>query len=320
MVDLKKAADLGGFCRDTLHRPRIAQELAPLICLLVLGYLIRRACSTNSRLARCRRPQNDTAARDRLNQKKPPWVSGEVLRLKALMPHNGCRKIAATFNHMHRRRGESIGKTYVANVLRDNGHKLAEIRRDIRRRKPRLVPRNLIWGLDLTYLGHPQDSKPILGIVDHGTRACIALRGLPSKGSIIIIRALLDAVERFGKPKILRTDNEAIFTSKLFRLGLWILGIRHQRTAPFAPWQNGRIERFFGSFKQCWRLRGYVSARDVQRELDIFRSWYNHVRPHNNLEGRTPAMAWDRRGPRSRGRPVFVSEWGGVLAGFYFPM
>jgi transposase InsO family protein len=60
--------------------------------------------------------------------------------------------------------------------------------------------------------------------------------------------------QRFGAPKCVRTDNEAVFTSRLFRLGLHLLGIRHQRTAPFAPWQNGRIERFFGTFKERFRI------------------------------------------------------------------
>ena len=29
---------------------------------------------------------------------KPPWVRQEIIRLKALMPHTGCRRIADNFN------------------------------------------------------------------------------------------------------------------------------------------------------------------------------------------------------------------------------
>ena len=39
----------------------------------------------------------------------------------------------------------------------------------------------------------------------------------------------------------------SIFTSRLFRFGMWCLKIRHQRTEIACPWQNGRIERFFGT-------------------------------------------------------------------------
>ena len=48
----------------------------------------------------------------------------------------------------------------------------------------------------------------------------------------------------------LRTDNEAVLVSRLFRCGLWLLGIRQQRIEPGCPWQNGRVERFIGTVKR----------------------------------------------------------------------
>lgn len=159
----------------------------------------------------------------------------------------------------------------------------------------------MLWALDLTYVSAADQKRPIFGFVDHGTRACLVLRTLTTKSSIVLLRALLDVMERFGKPKTLRTDNEPIFTSRLFRFGLWVLGIRHQTTAPFAPWQNGRIERYFGTFKDRLRCRGdWSSEREITDYLHIFRNWYNHVHPHQHLDRRTPAEAWD--GGRSQSR------------------
>jgi len=180
------------------------------------------------------------------------------------------------------------------------------------------MPKNRIWGLDLTFVSQHGQQRTILGIVDHGTRACLALRNVPSKASIEILRALLNVIECFGKPKAIRTDNDAVFTSKLFRRVLWLLGIRHQRTAPHAPWQNGRIERFFGTFKERWRQLESVPAR-LQENLGLFRIWYNHIRFHNNLEGRTPSQAWDGKVPRSTKQPWYFSQWDSVLTGFFFP-
>jgi putative transposase len=57
------------------------------------------------------------------------------------------------------------------------------------------------------------------------------------------------AIGRYGKPKAIRTDNEAVFTSRLFKLFLTVAGIKHQRTHLHSPWQNGRIERLFGTLK-----------------------------------------------------------------------
>ncbi|MCP3994447.1 MAG: transposase family protein, partial [bacterium] len=77
--------------------------------------------------------------------------------------------------------------------------------------------------------------------------------------------------ECFGKPRCIRTDNESVFTSVLFRLGLRLLGIRHQLTAPFAPWQNGRVERFFKTFKELARQWPVGESPEPQKDLDLLR-------------------------------------------------
>ncbi len=84
------------------------------------------------------------------NLPKPPWVHEEVLRLKALMPHNGCRKISIVFNHLHQhRRKMTVGRTFVANVLRQRQHELIAIRRELKHRKPRAMPPNLPGPMNL---------------------------------------------------------------------------------------------------------------------------------------------------------------------------
>jgi putative transposase len=240
---------------------------------------------------------------------KPVWVIDEVLKLRVLMPTSGCRKIADTFNHRHRRHGITIGKSFVADKLKKHSHQLEDIRRKVRNRRPAAAPKNRTWALDLTFV----DQTPLLGIIDHGTRACLTLVELKDRSTAGIVAEIHTTVARFGKPVQLRSDNEPIFTSAAFSEGLAKLGIEHQRIAPFAPWQNGRIERFFGTFKRAWRRRPVADQRH-QPNLDVFRTWYNHVRTHQNLGGLTPALAW--QGIREpRGQPFWFSEWEGALVG-----
>jgi len=242
------------------------------------------------------------------------------LRLKALLP-DGARKIADTFNLLHAHRGETVGKTFVAELVKKHHEEIVRLRRELKHRKPRKVPRNLVWALDLTFLPGPEAPRPVFGILDHGSRLCLALTSLRDRSTIGILRCLLDALERFGKPQILRTDNEPIFTSRLFRLSLWLLGIRHQRTTPHCPWQNGRIERLFLTLKakiMPWFDEAGVPD-DLEGDLATVRAWYNHLRPHQHLDGRTPAMAGAGRKPRPKGEPRCVSLWNGRLAGFLFP-
>ncbi len=257
---------------------------------------------------------------------KPPWVHKEVIRLKAFMPKAGCRTISLTFKRLHdgkSKRPMLIGKSYFAEVLKRSQEEGMQARRRLRRRKPRASGRNRIWALDLTYAGQGGGQPlPLLGVLDHGTRACLALQALERKTTVAVLRALLDLVERFGRPAVLRTDNEATFTSRLFRFALFLLGTRHQRTEPFAPWQNGRVKSFFGTFKRCRRelLEKQPNAALGATELRSFRLWYNHLRPHQSLEGLTSAEAWSCQGKGNRvGKAVRLEAWGGVLSGFYVP-
>lgn len=265
-----------------------------------------------------RRPEDpERDLRGLIPASKPKWVEKEVLRLKALMPDAGCRTIAAIFNRLNTKRGMTVSKSWVAKVLKENAEQIVKIRREIRKRKPRKLSKSIVWALDLTQVSAA--GKPILGMIDHGTRACLTLRELPLNSSIAILRLLLDAIELYGKPKVLRSDNGTTFTSRLFRFAIFWLGIRHQRTEPMAPWQNGRIERFFGTFKR--KIRAWIAeGGDVEKlyqEIDVFRCWYNHARPHQNLDGLTPAEAWDGlEKPKGRGQPRFFEEWDGNLTGF----
>ena len=242
------------------------------------------------------------------------------------MPDDGCRTIASVFNRVHERsHAMTVSKTFVADLIRQNQLAILRARREVRRRKPRVMPRNLIWAMDLTYVRPEANGSavPVFGIVDHGTRACVLLRMLRERGSIALLRALLDAVEQFGVPARVRTDNEPVFCSRLFRFGLLVLGIRHERTEVMAPWQNGRVERFFGTLKSALRRWREVEAECLveQRELDRFRFFYNAVRPHSSLGGRVPAEAWDPRWlvtRRSRGEWLWFEGWGGALRGFVF--
>ena len=142
-----------------------------------------------------------------------------------------------------------------------------------------------------------------LAILDHASRACVRLQRLSDKSSWRLLQELVQAVKQYGRPQFVRTDNEAVLVSKLFRFGLWLLGIRHQRIEPGCPWQNGRVERFIGTVKRVLEQEVLTSDRDLDSKLTGIRQWYNHSRPHDHLQGRTPAEVW-------AGIDVFASKPG----------
>jgi len=123
-----------------------------------------------------------------------------------------------------------------------------------------------------------QATHSVLAILEHASRAALWLEALQNKSSWALIGRLIEAIRRYGKPHTI--DNEPIFTSKAFRLALFLLRIRHQRIDLHCPWQNGRVECFFGTLKEKLDRLSVESSEHLDEALTEFRFFYNHVRPH----------------------------------------
>ncbi|MCU7933999.1 MAG: hypothetical protein KZQ99_03855 [Candidatus Thiodiazotropha sp. (ex Dulcina madagascariensis)] len=88
-----------------------------------------------------RKPLPDTSpGRKLLNTPKPPWVRQELIRMKVWMPEDGCRPLAAAFNRRfcasHRM---TVGKTYVAETLKQHAYEVQVLRAGLKQRPPRPV-------------------------------------------------------------------------------------------------------------------------------------------------------------------------------------
>jgi putative transposase len=62
--------------------------------------------------------------------------------------------------------------------------------------------------------------------------------------SLILLGKLLVTIGMLGQPHAIRSDNDAVFKTTLFKVILKLIGVRQQFTDLGSPWQNGRIERF----------------------------------------------------------------------------
>lgn len=92
-----------------------------------------------------------------------------------------------------------------------------------------------------------------------------------------------------------------------------------QLALAFSPWENGRIERFFGSFKAALHTVMIRSEAQLIQAAREFRIYYNHIRLHQNLGYRTPMMAWrgQTQFPNST-TPRWFSAWGGEFCGWFW--
>ncbi len=251
------------------------------------------------------------------NRKKPLWVIDKVLYLAAISGY-GAGKVAELFNQRYNHNGDSVSKTFVYYQMKNQQYQIKVLRRNMKNTPPRTVAVNQTWGMDLTTVTLNKQQKLVLGIVDHGSRLSIALRELKSKHSDVLLLEICRSIRQFGLPKLIRSDNESCFNSWWLKSCLKLLGIKKQTTAVASPWQNGRIERFFGTFKEKFRQLDFGHC-DLQTELDIYRAWYNHIRTHQNLAGLTPAEVWKGKRNKNAEKAQWVSAWHGVLCGYYVP-
>ena len=249
--------------------------------------------------------------------KKPEWVKDKVLYLKVHLPHDGCRKVAMHFNSMYADKNITVSKSYVYRVLKENGYKVLQMRKELKNKLPYNKEKNQLWHMDLTTI----DKMQIFGVLDSGTRVLILLKHLQTKSTIILIKTLLSAIELYGKPKAIRSDNEKVFTSKLMKTVLYVLGIKHQTTKIASPWQNGKIERLFGTMKQAFTDLVFPTSQSLEEGLKEFRFFYNHVRLHQHLGYNTPANVWDTK-PMSTSKThreiIYYEGLCGNVAGYYY--
>ena len=212
----------------------------------------------------------------------------------------------------------TVSKSWVAEKLREHAYDIACLRERFKRHQPADMHCNETWGLDMTgkrdELGQ---THAVVGLIDHGSRRALVLEPACDRTATGLLKFVVAAVERFGKPKTLRTDNESVFKSKIFTEGLKLLNIRQKFSRLGQPWDNGYIERLFGTLKESLNQLVVPNAAALAQALAVFKAWYNEVRPHNHLHGLTPHEAWHDIDPyRNAPRHVEHFEaWDGLLTG-----
>lgn len=216
-------------------------------------------------------------------RRKPDWVRTKVIYLAAHL--RSCRAVAMAFNRWHGLE-VTIGKTCAWEIMRRHATDIEQLRRQIKATPPPRIPVSHSWALDLTRLASSAGASfTVLGILDAGSRKLLLIQALPRKCAFTILGHLLLAFAKHGLPRTIRTDNEAMFTSRLWTATLRALAVTHRRGPPAQPWRNGRMERLFGTLKGavggCWSSCGAA----LQIALGEFQAHYNLARPHQALGG-----------------------------------
>lgn len=112
---------------------------------------------------------------------------------------------------------------------------------------------------------------------------------LNEKYSIQFAEVLTDNGPEFGPKGSLRKETHP------FERLLMELGMKHRYIKPYRPQTNGKVERFWRTLKEDLIEGTYFdSIEHFKEEVFKYTLYYNELRPHQMLEGLTPASFCQR--------------------------
>lgn len=139
-------------------------------------------------------------------------------------------------------------------------------------------------------------------MVDDHSCLFLASTAFPTIKAADALETFFAAANEFGTPASLLTDNAAVFSGKsrkgrvLLESELDRLGVVCKHSTPYHPQTCGKVERLHQTLKRFLsRQLPADSLASLQTQLDAFRQYYNHSRPHRALDGQTPALAFAAR-------------------------
>jgi len=151
-----------------------------------------------------------------------------------------------------------------------------------------------LWQMDVVggfVLADGRRAKALTGVDDH-SRFCVSAYLMFRETARGVADGLLLALERYGLPGQILTDNGKVFTGRFNRPPVEMLfdrilrerGVEHLLTQPRSPTTTGKVERFHRALRTEFRTdRVFASLRAAQAELDGWVEEYNVRRPHQGI-------------------------------------
>jgi len=217
----------------------------------------------------------------------------------------------------------------------------ATINRILRRKglvvpRPRKKPRSAyvrferpgpmqLWGIDIVggirlvdvATGVVREAKLVTGVDDH-SRYCVIAAVVERATGRAICLAFAQALAAFGVPEEVITDNGKQFTDRFGKGGEVLFdkicrrnGITHRLTAPASPNQNGKVERFHGTFRPEFldEAGPFESVEAAQAAVDAWVAGYNTDRPHQALDDKVPVTPAERFAPVPAEQRAVLPLW-----------
>lgn len=231
--------------------------------------------------------------------KKPisDGLKEEITKVKTENPTFGLRKIR---DFLMRFKGVKVSHKTVGKTLKENGIPLLEgpkkrRRKEKIRRFERARPMQL-WQSDITSYMLTRHARRVYLTVfmDDHSRYIVAWNLQLRQTNDLVMDCLLNGIQKFGKPEEVLTDQGRQYFAwrgkSDFKKLLDKEGIRHVVSRSHHPQTLGKCERFWETVKtELWERAKPQELGEAKERMKHFVNHYNHFRPHQGLDGMTPA-------------------------------
>ncbi|MFF7793990.1 IS481 family transposase [Streptomyces sp. NPDC007991] len=233
-------------------------------------------------------------------------VEAAVCELRRQHPRWGPRRIA----HVLERSGVvspvpsrmTVYRILVRHGLVEPGvrrRKRSDYKRWQRDRAMQLWQMDIVGGVMLVdpVTGELTEAKVVTGVDDH-SRYCVIASVVERATGRAVCSAFARALQTFGVPEEVLTDNGKQFTDRFGHGGEVLFdricrenGIAHRLTQPASPTTTGKVERFHQTLRRelLDDCGAFESIEAAQAALDAWVAEYNSVRPHQALDMQSPA-------------------------------
>ena len=171
----------------------------------------------------------------------------------------------------------------------DKGHKMPYLLKNM----SIFVP-NQVWAVDITYIPMKHGHMYLTAIIDWYSRFIVGWELSDTLGTAPVLQAVRNAIDTYGIPAIINSDQGSQFTSDDYTAFLATHGIRQSMDGKARWVDNVIIERWFRSLKTEYvYIDEFNSPRELRMGIREYVKDYNELRPHQTHGYDTPMAVYN---------------------------
>ncbi len=148
---------------------------------------------------------------------------------------------------------------------------------------------NQVWGIDITYIRLLAGWLYLVAVLDWFSRYVLSWE-LDQTMEVAFVLAAVERALAQATPEIWNSDQGSQFTSPQYTERLLAAGVQISMDGRGRALDNIFTERLWRTVKyEEVYLHDYASPREARHGLATYFQFYNHERPHQALDYRTPA-------------------------------